>query len=96
MRRKEPVTSRKREPEVAPVEISPDDLAPETLRRVVEEFITREGTDYGLREASLDAKVADVIHQLEVGEARIVFDPEIESVNIVPRVPTSRRSLLDE
>ncbi len=67
------------------VEIAPADLAPDTLRRVVEAFITREGTDYGLVEKSLESKVADVMRQLERGEARIVFDPESESVDIVPR-----------
>ena len=79
------MTSHDADADAAPVEISPADLAPDTLRRVVEEFITREGTDYGAHEASLDAKVADVMRQLEVGEARIVFDPATESINIVPR-----------
>ena len=73
------------------VEVPPGELEPETLRRVVEEFVTRPGTDYGLRERSLDEKVADVMRQLERGEARIVFDPEAGSVNIAPAQETSRR-----
>jgi len=59
-------------------------LAPEVLRRLVEEFVTRDGTDYGPVETSLDDKVAAVLRQLERGEALIVFDREAESVNIVP------------
>ena len=60
------------------------DLSPEALRGVVEEFITREGTDYGLKEADLDSKVRDVERQLVSGEARIVFDTVEERANIVP------------
>lgn len=43
----------------------------------------REGTDYGVHEASLEAKVAQVLIQLRRGEARITFDPATESVNVV-------------
>jgi len=59
------------------------DLAADLLRAVVESFVLREGTDYGERELSLEDKVAHVITQLKRGEARIVFDPESESVSIV-------------
>jgi uncharacterized protein YheU (UPF0270 family) len=68
-----------------PVEIPPESLSPAALRGVVEEFITREGTDYGHEEPTLEGKVADVMRQLRNGEARIVYDPERESVSIVPR-----------
>ena len=58
-------------------------LAADVLRAVIESFVLREGTDYGEREVSLDAKVAGVLRQLERGEAQIVFDPETSSVDIV-------------
>jgi uncharacterized protein YheU (UPF0270 family) len=67
-----------------PVEIPYRKLAPATLRALVEEFITREGTDYGLEEKTLEEKVADVMKQLERGEAKIVFELETETANIVP------------
>jgi uncharacterized protein YheU (UPF0270 family) len=63
--------------------LSPGDLPPETLRALVEEFVSRDGTDYGAVERSLEEKVADVMRQLERGEAHIVFDPESETVTIV-------------
>jgi uncharacterized protein YheU (UPF0270 family) len=44
--------------------------------------VLREGTDYGEREFSLEQKVAQVRAQLERGRARIVFDPESNSVTI--------------
>ena len=59
------------------------ELAPELLHAVVESYVLREGTDYGEREFSLQEKVAHVISQLKRGEARIVFDPDTESVSII-------------
>ena len=64
-------------------DISPSDLSPEALRGLVEEFVSREGTDYGHADRSLESKVADVLRQLETGDARIVFDLESESASIV-------------
>ena len=69
--------------EVAPIRVPPDDLEPDTLRAVIESFVLREGTDYGVHETSLEAKVAQVLTQLRRGEAHITFDPATESVNLV-------------
>jgi uncharacterized protein YheU (UPF0270 family) len=65
------------------VEVPYAQLPADTLRSVVESFVLREGTDYGEREYSLQQKVGHVMRQLERGEARIVFDPATESVQIV-------------
>jgi uncharacterized protein len=64
------------------VEIPATELAPQTLQALVESFVLREGTDYGVEEVSLATKVAQVVRQLQRGEARIVFDPATESVDI--------------
>ena len=64
-------------------ELSLDDLSPKALRGLLEEFVTRDGTDYGVTERSVEEKIAGVMAQLEKGEAHIVFDPETESANIV-------------
>lgn len=69
--------------EAVPLRIAPNDLAPDTLRAVIESFVLREGTDYGLHETPLDDKVAQVLAQLRAGKAHIVFDPATESVTIV-------------
>jgi hypothetical protein len=66
------------------MEIPPSLLAPSTLRAVIEEFVTREGTDYGDRVYSLEEKVAQVEAQLARGEVRLLFDPETESVTLAP------------
>ena len=67
-----------------PVEVPYTRLTPQVLRALIEEFVTREGTDYGLREKTFDEKVADVMRQIERGEAKIVFDLESQTANIVP------------
>ncbi len=64
-------------------EVSPDDLSPQALRGLLEEFVTRDGTDYGAIERELEEKVAQAMAQLRAGEARIVFDPGTETANIV-------------
>jgi uncharacterized protein YheU (UPF0270 family) len=66
-----------------PIEIPHAELSPEALAGVVESFVLREGTDYGDREYSLAEKVAHVMRQIERGEARIVFDRDTETVDIV-------------
>ena len=66
-----------------PVAVPHAELSPEALRGVVESFVLREGTDYGERDVPFETKVAQVIRQLERGEARIMFAPVTQSVQIV-------------
>ena len=47
-------------------------LNPETLNSVIEEFVTRDGTDYGEIEVSLETKTSQVLGQLKSGKAVIV------------------------
>ena len=67
------------------VEVPYARLSADVLRRVAEEFVTRDGTDYGAAEKPLEEKVTDVTRQLECGEAAIVYDAESDTINIVPR-----------
>jgi uncharacterized protein len=62
--------------------VPPEELPPELLRAVIEAFVLREGTEYGEREYTLDEKVAHVEQQLRKNEARIVYDPNTQSVDI--------------
>ena len=59
-------------------------LSPEALRGVIEAFVTREGTDYGAQEVSLDTKVVQVQQQLDEGTAVIVYDEDTDSCTIQP------------
>ncbi len=60
------------------------ELAEATLRALAEEFVTRDGTDYGQSEKSLDEKVAGLMRQLELGKARIVYEAKNGTIHIVP------------
>lgn len=64
------------------VKIPYDQLSPQALEGVVEEFVTRDGTDYGEFEVALETRISQVINQLKTGKAVIVFDPESETCNI--------------
>ncbi len=66
-----------------PIVVPHQELSVDALRGVVESFVLREGTDYGDRDVSFDTKVAQVIRQLERGEAGIVFDAATETIDIV-------------
>lgn len=66
-----------------PVEIPHTALSAEALRGLIEEFVTRDGTDYGVRESSLEERLRSVMRQLERGDAKVVFDPETQTANIV-------------
>ena len=59
-------------------------LSDETLTRLLEEYVSREGTEYGHHDYSLADKVAQVRLQLERGLARIDFDPDTGTCHILP------------
>ncbi|MCC6874326.1 MAG: YheU family protein [Sandaracinaceae bacterium] len=63
-----------------------DRLSPEAQRGVLEDFVTREGTEYGLEDVDLETKIAQVRRQVEDGEVVVVFDPRSESVGLVRAV----------
>lgn len=72
------------------VEIPWRELSPEALRGVIEEFVTREGTEYGAHEVALASKVAQVRRQLERGEVVLFFDDEAGSCQLVSREQAAR------
>jgi len=57
-------------------------LSPEALQGVIDEFISRAGTDYGEIEASRETKFKQVKYKLETGSAVLIFDNETETTNI--------------
>lgn len=66
-----------------PVVIPLAKLSSEVLRAVVEQFVLREGTDYGVSPVSFETKIEQVLTQLERGDALVVFDPTTESVTLL-------------
>lgn len=60
-------------------------LSAEALQGLLEEFITREGTDYGEQEVELDTKVAQLRQALAQREVVVVFDPRFETTTLMLR-----------
>jgi len=57
-------------------------LSPRALKGVIEEFISRDGTDYAEREVPMETKFRRVKYKLENGSAVLIFDDETETTNI--------------
>lgn len=79
---KETETQEEKQP---PVEISPSALSAEALQGILESFILREGTDYGVNELSLEKKVENLKRKLDRKDILLVFDPNTESITFLTK-----------
>jgi uncharacterized protein YheU (UPF0270 family) len=61
-----------------------EQLSQEALKAILEEYASREGTDYGEISYSLEQKVAMLRRQLERGEVSISFDISTETCSLTP------------
>ena len=66
------------------------ELAPDTLQALIEEFITREGTDYGEEDVPLEIKVEQVRRQLERKAIYIVYSELHETCNFMTKEALSQ------
>jgi len=57
-------------------------LSDEALNSVIQEFVLREGTEYGASEVSLEQKVTQVLAQLKSGKVVISFDKETSTTSL--------------
>jgi uncharacterized protein YheU (UPF0270 family) len=62
-----------------------DKLSREALQTLIEEFVTRDGTDTGYEQKSFENDVAMVKRQLKRGDVLIVYDQSNKTSNIVPK-----------
>ena len=67
---------------MAQITIPWQSLSSDALNAVIEEFVTREGTEYGVNEVSLDAKCIQVLTQLQAGGACITYDEALMTCSI--------------
>ena len=67
------------------IEIPAERLNAEIMTAIIEEFILREGTDYGAQEVDFASKVSQVMALLEAGEVTITFDPKTENCTLLTR-----------
>jgi uncharacterized protein YheU (UPF0270 family) len=60
-----------------------EQISPDTLRAMIEEFVTREWSELFESGYTLNEKVEQVIQQLQDRKAKVVFDLTTETCNIV-------------
>jgi uncharacterized protein len=58
-------------------------LSQPALIGLIQEFVSREGTEYGIQEIELEAKVTQVMAQLQGDKAEILYDDETQTTSIV-------------
>ncbi|WP_022942978.1 YheU family protein [Psychromonas hadalis] len=63
-----------------------------TLTNLIESFILREGTDYGIEEISLAHKSQKVLQQIENGEVLILYSELSESVTLIHKQQFNEQS----
>jgi uncharacterized protein YheU (UPF0270 family) len=60
-----------------------EQIDPQTLRNMIEEFVSRDGADWAEADCTLADKVGQVLRQLRDKKVQIVFDLSSETANIV-------------
>jgi len=60
-------------------------LSADALRGVIDDFVLREGTDYGAAEFTLQHKRDQVLTQLQNGSAKLMYDPRTQTCTIALR-----------
>jgi uncharacterized protein YheU (UPF0270 family) len=65
------------------IKIPLDSISPDALAGIIEDYITREGTDYGHHAYSFTDKCSQVMAALTSGKAVITFDPVTATTTIV-------------
>ena len=60
-------------------------LQADVLQALLEEYASRDGTDYGERERTLEEKVAQLLRQLRANELQILYDVDSEQWDLLPR-----------
>ncbi|HAI15281.1 MAG: hypothetical protein CMQ48_01880 [Gammaproteobacteria bacterium] len=60
------------------------EISEEALKAIIQEYITREGTEYGIKEYSFEQKIEQIKQQLLKGDIKINFDDETQTCNLVP------------
>lgn len=68
------------------IEVPVAQLSEDALGGLLEEFASRDGTDYGERERSLEEKCASLRGGLARGELTLLFDVDSEQWDLLERV----------
>ena len=65
------------------VEVPHQRLESQVLRALLEEFASRDGTDYGAQEHTLEQKVSQLHRQLQSLELRLLYDADCQEWDLV-------------
>ena len=68
------------------VEIPYQDINPETLRNMIEEFVSRDGSYWGDAGGSLETKIEQVLRQFKAKKIKVVFDLTSQTANISTKI----------
>ena len=66
------------------IEVPYKQITLDTLRRMIQEFVTRDGSDWAEVGCTLEDKVAQVLQQLKNKQIKVVFDLKTQTANLVP------------
>jgi uncharacterized protein YheU (UPF0270 family) len=67
------------------VEVPIQRLSADVLAALLEEFASRDGTDYGHYDLTLAGKVANLRTQLQEGKLCLLYDADSEQWDLLPR-----------
>lgn len=62
-----------------------NELSPEALQALIEDFVTRDGTDYGQTEVSMQEKAAQLRELLKTGELLISYNEETQTCGLMAK-----------
>ncbi|MEQ1875798.1 MAG: YheU family protein, partial [Bdellovibrionia bacterium] len=60
-------------------------LSSEAQLGVIDNFIQREGTDYGISEVPYETKIAQIRAQIQNGKVKIVYEPTTDTVTLLTK-----------
>ena len=70
-----------------------DSLAADTLETILDDIVSRDGTDYGDYDLSVSQKREQALRALRNGEAVLLFDTESETIKMIPKSDLSNYDL---
>jgi hypothetical protein len=76
-----------------PIKIPYQQLSPEALQGVIEQFVSKDGLDSGHVNISFEKKVTQVKQSLKSGKAFILYDEKLQSCNIISKYDPSYKRL---
>ncbi len=67
------------------VQVPTQRLQAEVLEALLEEFASRDGTDYGFEETPLHTRVQSLLRKINAGDLLLLFEQDSEEWDLLPR-----------